>query len=664
MTPHQHGHFPSPFCCHRSPEPRTTVELSFISLSNAIRNKPNWQTKVHNPEIVSKWRSEYHLAFPNRLPHVPCYHCGNDLTDPTIYVCPEEDHTYTYHLCKKCYEESYEEDSEVFTRENPTRKPMQFRNQQGEGRASYDLCEPCHADIGEVHEGGQHKFERTEHPWADQWEGLTAEVFDYAVAHARHDSSEDPHRFGINAIRVADGIVSPDLASNLRKEVLPLESVPDKKKDWHPGSNNQVLDLVHPSMYCFVEGETPTITWDEAEGRYWVQFVGGGRVGALSMNDSAQDSQTPWRSQQFQSSEYQWLPAEFHVDAAGHTTIKSYINNLHPRQHRSLYQTIAAIFDRFVPLFENLLTNLLHPRPLILEEEEWYPDPDFVKDLPSKWDKDDDPRYHRWRDIRQPVLPKIPTYAPPPAPPEIENPTNQTPLTHQPPQPSTPPNPSLHSRNLQVIVKLASIHLTPSNPTYPGGVWHIEGMQNESIVATGIYYYSVDNITESTLSFRTAVDEPGYENGDWHGCMAMYGLQHESLLNQELGHVIATKGRCIAFPNIYQHRVAPFSLLDPDQPGHRKILAFFLVDPTKRVISTKVVPPQQPGWMVEELMFGSKPPLGPLPELVVEKVVEELGTMGLERAKEHREELMEKRKGVVRRVGEEVFEVEFSLCEH
>ena len=30
-------------------------------------------------------------------------------------------------------------------------------------------------------------------------------------------------------------------------------------------------------------------------------------------------------------------------------------------------------------------------------------------------------------------------------------------------------------RGLQVIVKLANIHLTPEKPTYEGGTWHVEG---------------------------------------------------------------------------------------------------------------------------------------------------------------------------------------------
>ena len=28
---------------------------------------------------------------------------------------------------------------------------------------------------------------------------------------------------------------------------------------------------------------------------------------------------------------------------------------------------------------------------------------------------------------------------------------------------------------LQIIVKLANIHLTPENPSYEGGSWHVEG---------------------------------------------------------------------------------------------------------------------------------------------------------------------------------------------
>lgn len=61
----------------------------------------------------------------------------------------------------------------------------------------------------------------------------------------------------------------------------------------------------------------------------------------------------------------------------------------------------------------------------------------------------------------------------------------------------------------QVITKLASIHLTPEKPRYDGGAWHVEGMVDDGIVATGIHYFDQENIKEddndSALAFRAAV---------------------------------------------------------------------------------------------------------------------------------------------------------------
>ncbi len=191
---------------------------------------------------------------------------------------------------------------------------------------------------------------------------------------------------------------------------------------------------------------------------------------------------------------------------------------------------------------------------------------------------------------------------------------------------------------LQVIVKLATIHLTPGKPAYPGGSWHVEGMMNERIVSTGIYYWDSENITDSRLSFRVAVGEPEYEQDDRKGVREVYGLADEDALNQVLGSAETRAGRALAFPNILQHHVDPLRLTDPSRPGHRKILVFFLVDPSVTIISTSDVPPQQP-W-------------SPTP------------TMTLEQAKEFRSQLMQERKFFVDEHNEKIYEREFSLCEH
>ncbi len=60
----------------------------------------------------------------------------------------------------------------------------------------------------------------------------------------------------------------------------------------------------------------------------------------------------------------------------------------------------------------------------------------------------------------------------------------------------------LRRDGLQVIVKIASIELTPQEPRYPGGSWHVEGLQNEHIVATALFYFDVDNVTPARIAFR------------------------------------------------------------------------------------------------------------------------------------------------------------------
>lgn len=76
--------------------------------------------------------------------------------------------------------------------------------------------------------------------------------------------------------------------------------------------------------------------------------------------------------------------------------------------------------------------------------------------------------------------------------------------------------PENRNYDIQVIIKYASIVLTPENPEYKGGVWHVEGMKNESIVASAIAYLRCENITTSCLAFRTMVDEPEYEQNGAH----------------------------------------------------------------------------------------------------------------------------------------------------
>lgn len=440
-------------------------------------------------------------------------------------------------------------------------------------------------------------------------QGLTEAQAAYVLAELAHYAALRDGRTGIEVSAVdgvwqSDTLVDDMLRSRLREAVRVLEQVPEAERDWHPGSDGQVLDLVHPSLFCLVRevSGAPERAWRNPTERY----------AKYEFSDT-----------------FQWLPTDVDVSADGDASFRSYVNNVHPEAHHELASVLPDLFARVRPLFERVLTDLRHPRPLRIEADPygWY---DSEPEYPDRSSYGDDAAYEEalgaweeaqdaWWESRRPVIPDAPAFTPPELPGESAR-------------------VDLRGRRLQVIVKLATIHLTSEDPEYPGGSWHVEGMLNERIVSTGIYYWDSENITESRLSFRAALDDPRYEQNDDNGLREVYGLEDEDALNQTLGSASTPAGRCLAFPNILQHRVGSFRLTDPTRPGHRKILAFFLVDPSERIVSTSDVPPQQP-WS-------------------------DTSTMTLEQARGFREQLMRERKFFVDEHNEQLYEREFSLCEH
>jgi hypothetical protein len=121
----------------------------------------------------------------------------------------------------------------------------------------------------------------------------------------------------------------------------------------------------------------------------------------------------------------------------------------------------------------------------------------------------------------------------------------------------------------------------------------------------------------------------------------------------------------LAFPNVLQHQVQPFSLADPTKPGHRKILALFLVDPFQRVVSTANVPPQQRDWWAEAVQ-GLEGKLDQLPPELRHQVMTDVGDfpISLEEAKGLRQELMDERRAFVEDVNNLLESEDFSFCEH
>ncbi|KAH8809576.1 hypothetical protein DL96DRAFT_1821843 [Flagelloscypha sp. PMI_526] len=493
-------------------------------------------------------------------------------------------------------------------------------------------------------------------------EKLTEKMIDYTLEELKSYSKLSDQTTGIehacdDAVFWSTRLVPSSLNTALVAEAAKLENVPDAEKDWHPGSDGLVLDLVHPSLYPIVYGRT-------------------------LQKDSDNPSQTihpePPKEDymdSFISKKHSWIPSDFAVDKDGKCRLLSpYINNIHP-SNTALHTVIEQLVGVFVPMWERVLGAVdrndrpdrvpwrLDKVPLripdigclwpggpdenLYVDDDWMEESDYLEWGPPEMDLDE--RRKHWMrsrglpDMRWPEVQDEFNFA-------LEKKFRVV---------------ELKGRTLQVIVKLANIHLTPEKLKYNGGNWHVEGMLNERIVSTGIYYYDSHNISESILSFRVAIRGPEVHGQD-DGCASwQYGYDRHDDLVQTRGFVPTHAGTCLAFPNIYQHRISEFELLDPTKPGHRKIVALFLVDPNNSIPSATTVPPQQAAWFREKVHQDASSSIGALPAEIKDMIVTNIdGLMTREEAEDIRLELMKERSTFVGEYNEEVMGFKFNFCEH
>ncbi|KAF1809915.1 hypothetical protein P152DRAFT_383276, partial [Eremomyces bilateralis CBS 781.70] len=479
---------------------------------------------------------------------------------------------------------------------------------------------------------------------------FTDDMFDYCIAELRNKAKQHEDTGIVRVLDIvasvvkSDELVPEELRLKLIEAVKLLENVPEKQKDWHPGSDEKVLDLVHPSLFPLIYGVSRVFP-TEAE-KVGVQDCMK-RCGEGEVIRAPKGQFGDYNG--FISRRFQWLPSEVSFQAGGKVKFESYVNNLHPTHDAPLYPILEEIVALAIPLWNETLSSVTHThnqQRLRIRidhiEYDWpngeWDDHEPAEDEPDEEDRDAyyDYREEWMRNNRILAYPEPETY--------------DEDLKHF---AANPPPPAVDLRKqipngVQVIVKLANIHLTPEKPEYEGGSWHVEGFVNEHICATALYYYDCENITDSHLGFRQYTDTidmsgKSYGQDDNEGVEVVYGIENESPSVQPVGRILARQSRFLAFPNIFQHRVAPFRLQDRTKPGHRKIVALFLIDPYVKVISTANVPPQQRDWWAEELLKNGG--IGDLPAELVGQVVNDVDDfpVSLEKAKELREELMEER---------------------
>ncbi|KAJ2579629.1 hypothetical protein GGH95_003006, partial [Coemansia sp. RSA 1836] len=320
-----------------------------------------------------------------------------------------------------------------------------------------------------------------------------------------------------------------------------------------------------------------------------------------------------------------WLPSEFRVADDGAVTIESYINNLHPVKHAAFYPIIASIFSKFLPLLEQVVTDLVHPRqPRVVPDLSKYYQSD--EPMPEYDDGYYDEKYREWKKHA---------------------------FVHPQPEPFVAPvrpvSPyKLCGQRLQAIVRMSSIELTSKMPIYGGKDWSVAGLGNERIIATGIFFYDVANVSQRSLQFREALCSWDFrvEQFDIYSVVKVYGIElsrpadEGNLISQEIGDVDIKNGRCVVFPSILQHMMPELKLADRTKPGHCKMLTFYFVDPSTRIPSTEIVPPQQQEWYFEDILAFE--PFRSLPQLVIDGIMDKVDfPLSLKEAKQLRSQCID-----------------------
>ncbi|GAP87876.2 putative duf1665 domain-containing protein [Rosellinia necatrix] len=499
---------------------------------------------------------------------------------------------------------------------------------------------------------------------------MTEKMFDNCIKELRDKVPEckDTGLVGIfdaeiEAVVKSDTVISPALAGLLKAAVRPLEDIPDGKQDWHPGSDHMVLDLLHPSLFPMVYGISRVLPFGSVPLHGCAHLTGSGETSDVPVEPPRRPGTDP-----FLLGSTQWLPSDIAWAPSGATKITSYINNLHPDDHTELYGVLEQFVAAAVPLWERCLyvddIDGYPMKPRITEiprgdEEDFYIPEGVVYDRPPLQDGEDEDdylwteEYIEWRDAH-----RILTWPEP----DDYDPSRARPA-------DTRPNLRVDfPGGLQVIFKLANIHLTPSRPEYGGGALHIEGALNDRIVATALFYYDCDNITESALVLHHPVDSEELRmippQSEFESLERWYGISTNDSALQRLGKVVTREGRFIAFPNVLAHRVQPFELADRSRPGHRKILAMFLVDPHIRVLSTSVVPPQRRDWWAREVRKVD--PFCSLPTEIFELIMDAVDGFPLswEDALEIRQTLMSERTWATKTFDDEMADNAYNFCEH
>ncbi|PSN66200.1 hypothetical protein BS50DRAFT_668919 [Corynespora cassiicola Philippines] len=312
-----------------------------------------------------------------------------------------------------------------------------------------------------------------------------------------------------------------------RSAISPLLGIKGGCRNWHPNSNNQVLNLVHPSLYHLVYGKSSVLPSGQVGLDNCVDSIGRGVLTEAGQELVGIEKWYPHSLYSgLWSTRFQWLPSDirFVGDTGTKVRISSYINNLWPSKHQNLYQLIEKFISKSIPVWNKVLikrredwANLRIPTDSIetevrerpkelydihqLSEEEFF-SAGIVEKIKDYLSQPDDPRHAHLYSEKRATLPDDPRewcrfevdealndvyfrtckiIQPKPGEKisyeqwKASN-TSRVLSSNFPPGKNPEPKSNrtcleeqFRKQGLQVIFKLSSIELAPDNDDYPGG---------------------------------------------------------------------------------------------------------------------------------------------------------------------------------------------------
>lgn len=151
---------------------------------------------------------------------------------------------------------------------------------------------------------------------------ITKRMVAYVIAELRY-RSEEFKKTGLFWVYYGDVVksdtaVPESLREALQNAVAKLENVPEYMKDWHPNSNDQVLDLVHPSLFPLIYGTTRILPDSIVELNACVKDTGNGVVIPVPPEEDLVFPPSYERHHvgvKPYSKNFQWLPCEVDISS-------------------------------------------------------------------------------------------------------------------------------------------------------------------------------------------------------------------------------------------------------------------------------------------------------------------------------------------------------------